>query len=443
MRPVFPALWLAPRGLWALVILGVLLALAAVVPAMVVAFVAGVALLAGAIAADVVLGPTAQALRIVREPLGYLALARPARARYVLENRSRSALRVGIVESPAARIAFEEPMLFARVDGFARATVEQTFVPRERGATHFGTLYLAVENRIGVLRRRFAAPADVEVRVYPNLSAVESSGVLARRNTLLEAGLRKLWLRGVGNEFESLREYAAGDAFRNVDWKASARRGRLMVAQYEVERSQQVIVALDAGRLMYPRIGGARKFDYALTAALSVARVASELDDAVGLVVYGARERLHVAPRRGTAHHAALVRVACDLQPEFEEPDYEAAFANLRRRYPKRSLVVAFTDFFDPLASQTVLTALGALAPRHLVICVLMNDAAIERALAHAPSNAHDAYRASAAFTLQDERAAAIAALRTRGIIVVDVPAPRLTVALLDAYLEVKARGRL
>ena len=443
MKPAFPALWLGPRGLWALAALAVLLGLAAVFPAALIAFVAGVAVVLGATAADLALGPAARNLRVTREPLGYLALDRAARASYVIENRSASALRMWIAETPADRLAFAQPLLAASVGRATRTTVEQTVHPRERGRVHLGSLYLAVENRIGILRRRFAVDAGVETRIYPNLSAVESAGVLARRSTLLELGLRKLRLRGVGNEFESLREYADGDAFRNVDWKASARRGRLMVAQYEVERSQQVIVALDAGRLMYPRIDGARKFDYALTAALSVARVASQLDDAVGLVAYGARERLNIAPRRGSAHQATLVRVACDLQPAFEEPDYEAAFSNLRRRYAKRSLIVAFTDFFDPLASQTVLAALSSLAPRHLVMCLLMNDAAIERALAHAPATPRDAYRASAALALRDERAAAIALLRARGIIVIDVPASRLTVALLDAYLDVKARGRL
>src|SRR4029077_15517649 len=111
-----------------------------------------------------------------------------------------------------------------------------------------------------------------------------------------------------------LREYAAGDPFRAVDWKATARRGRLMVVQHEVERSQQVIVALDAGRLMHARIGPQRKFDYALTAGLSVARIAQIAGDGVGLIAFAAHPLLDVAPRRGAAHHAALVRAAYDLQ---------------------------------------------------------------------------------------------------------------------------------
>ena len=281
------------------------------------------------------------------------------------------------------------------------------------------------------------------MRVLPDLSAVEGYGTLAKRSTLLDAGLRRLRLRGVGSEFESLRDYQPGDAFRLVDWKATARRGHLMVTNYDVERSQNVVIALDCGRLMTPRIGTQRKFDYALTAGLSVARIAQAADDNVGLVAFAAKLLLSIPARRGAAHYRALAQAAFDLQPRFEEPDYETVFTQLRRTYARRSLIVLFTDIFDPVTSAAVLAALGSLVPRHLPLCVLMNDTAIARALDEEPRTVSGAYRTAVAMTLADERAKAIAVLRSRGIIVVDVPADRLTVALLDAYLDVKARGLL
>jgi uncharacterized protein (DUF58 family) len=443
VRRVFPPIWPSARGIWLLLALCALLALWSVVPLAIVPLVIAAAVTAALVAADLALGPSTRALSLRREPVGFVALRRTAEVTYVLENRSGSALRAGALESPVALLDFARPELDVRVGPRSRATFSQAFVPLERGTARFRTIYCWTENAIGVLRRRFAADEAADVRVFPDLSAVAGYGNLARRRTLLEAGLRKLRLRGVGTEFESLREYAAGDAFRSVDWKASARRGRLMVAQHEVERSQQVIVALDAGRLMYPRIGPQRKFDYALTAALSVARVAQIAGDGVGLVAFAARPLANIAPRRGAAHHAALVRTVYDLQPVFEEPDYEAVIAGIGACYTKRSLVIMFTDLFDPVASATVLGSLALLVPRHLVMCVLMNDAAIARALAREPATPREAYRASVAMTLADERRAAIAILRSRGIIVIDVPAQDLTVALLDAYLDVKARSLL
>ena len=443
MRPVFPAVWLSARGVWALLGLATLLAIASVVPALFYAFAAGCVAFAALACADILAGPSPGALRIARRALPPLALGRAERATYDIENRAPLAVRLGIVETPVRAIAFAADVAVARAPARSATVATLAFEPRERGRVRFGALYVWVENRIGLLRRRYRIDASEDARVFPDLSAVVGYGSLAKRSTLIDAGLRRLRLRGTGNEFESLREYAAGDGFRLVDWKATARRGRMMVVQHEIERSQNVIVALDCGRLMTPRIGRERKFDYALTAALSVARVAQGASDNVGLVAFGARPILDIAPRRGAAHVRALAQAIYDVQPRFEEPDYETTFAALRRRHTKRSLIILFTDIIDPVTSAAVLAGLQTLVPHHLALCVLMNDAALAAALDTVPATAAAAYRATVAMTLSDERARCVATLRSRGIIVVDVPAPQLTLALIDAYLDVKARGRL
>ncbi len=442
-RAVIPPIWLAPRGVAAILVLALVLAFASAFPALLGVVYVFTAILVATLAADAVLGPSRRSLGIVRRPVPPLALARSATFEYEVRNRSALAIRVAILEPSLEILAFARDTTIVRVPARAEATATLAVVPLERGRTHLGAFYAWIENDIGLLRRRVRIDASEDVRVFPDLSAVETSGTLARRSTLIDAGLRRLRKRGSGSEFESLREYMPGDGFRFVDWKATARRGRMMVAQYDVERSQNVIVALDCGRLMTPRIGAARKLDYALTAALSVARIAQAASDNVGLVAFAAKPLLDIAPRRGAAHVNALAQASFDLQPRFEEPDYETVFTELRRRHAKRSLVILFTDIFDPVTSAAVLAGLGSLVPRHVAMCVLMNDAAIERALAEPPATVHDAYRTSVAMTLSDERAKSIALLRSRGIIVVDVPASKLTVALMDAYLDVKARGLL
>jgi uncharacterized protein (DUF58 family) len=443
MRPVFPALWLSLRGVWLLLAVALIVAFASVVPLLIpVATLAGAAYLAF-LAVDVALGPRSKSLRLTRKAAGFVSLRHPAALHYVLENRSAAGIRVGILETPVETFAFAADVVEATLGPRAFSEVESPFEPRERGLVHLGAIYCWVENRLGLLRRRYRVEAAEDVRVFPDLSAIERYGRLARRSTLLDQGLRKLRLRGAGAEFESLREYLPGDGFRSVNWKATARRGRMMVEQYEVERSQNVLVLLDAGRLMMPRIGPQRKFDYALTAALSVASIAQAAGDNVGLTAFAAKPLLAIAPRRGAAHVDALTRASYDLQPRLEEPDYETTFTQLKQRYSKRSLVVLFTDIFDPATSAAVLSGLGLLVRRHLVMCVLMNDAAIASALETTPRSPREAYRTSVAMSLAAERERSIASLRSRGTIVVDVPAPRLTVALLDAYLDVKVRGRL
>ena len=372
-----------------------------------------------------------------------LSLARREAFAYEIVNRTNTERRIALVEAPAERLAIDLAEARAVLPPRARATVRIGVVPRERGRTALRSFHARILSRFGIveLRRTFRAP--VALRVLPDLSALDRSGDLVARTKLIESGLRRLRRRGSGGEFASLREYTPDDAFRSIDWKASARRGKPMVVQYEVERAQQIVVALDAGRLMSARLGDRRKLDYAVAAALAIAAMARLAADRVGVVAFAGNVLARVAPGSGTEHSAKLADVLSDLEPRFEEADYERAFVEIEQSLRRRSLVVLFTDLFDPVASSTVLGAAKLLTTRHLVLVVLMNDAAIAQALRRTPRESDDAYRAAVAATLSDERARAVATLRDRGILVVDVPAAELTVALLDAYVDVKTRGLL
>ncbi len=397
--------------------------------------------LAGVGIADALIGPRRRDITIAREPLEHLSLRRTTTLRYRVVNRSAAAIRYQLVDTPVSLLRIPEAPASGMVGPRRQAIAQIEALPVERGDARLGRIYASIETPLGLIRRRWIVDAAMDVRVFPDLSAVERYGMLARQGRLIEAGFRKLRLRGGGGEFDSLREYVPDDAFRAIDWKATARRAKLMVAQYDVERSQHVMLVLDAGRLMTPRIGDQRKFDYAVTAALSVASIASLADDKVGLLAFARDVIEHIPPRSGLRHANGLTQRIYDVQPRFEESDYEGAFAYLRRRQPKRSLVVVFTDMFDPVASATVLGHLSMLSPRHLVVCVLMNDEAIESAVSADAPDVHDAYRASVAFSLLAERRKAAAMLATRGVAVIDVPASALTTSLINAYVEIKSRA--
>jgi uncharacterized protein (DUF58 family) len=285
-------------------------------------------------------------------------------------------------------------------------------------------------------------PGVAPIRVLPDLGALER-GDLAARVRAVDAGLRRLRRRGAGTEFESLREYAAGDAFRDIDWKATARRGSVMVAQHEVERSRHVIVAIDAGRLMAARLGDRRKLDYAVSAALGLAGLARRAADRVGIHAFAGTTLAAVPPASGAAHATAILEALADIEPQPAESDYERAALEIRRTVRKRSLIVVFTDLFDPVESSRLLGALAVLVRRHVVLVALMNDGAISDALAARPRDVSGAYRAAIATALLGERARSVAALRATGMLVVDVPARDLALATLDAYLMVKTRGSI
>ena len=441
-RPRLP-LWFAPHFYYAGAAIVVLLATSPMLrPLLYVAILGAIGLLAATIL-DLAVGPPRRELHLTREPAEHFALRVNAQLSYALENRSRRLVRAAVMEAPVRTLRFDEDQAFFDAPPRARATAVRPVTPIARGADAFGTMYLWYDNAVGLLRRRVEVPADRAFRVYPDLSAVERYGKLHARNRLVEAGLRRMRLRGQGTEFESLRDWATGDAFRTIDWKATARRGRVMVAQHEVERSQNVMIALDCGRLMTPRLGQQRKFDYAVTSALSLASIAGLSNDKVGLLAFARDIIAASAPRATRSSLVHLSELTYDLEPRFEESNYATAFAYLRGHLHKRSLVVFFTDVIDPVAQSSVLAELGTLARRHVVVCVFMNDAAVTGALTDVPQTAPQAYRAAVALGLDRERRVAAATLARAGIVAIDVPAAKLTTSLIDEYLRIKQRGLL
>jgi uncharacterized protein (DUF58 family) len=443
MNKLWLRAWVTSRFLWGLAAIALLLALSPGVPAFVALAVVIAAALAAATIADAVLGPPPAMLRITRMRPEHFALGVRAELTYEVENRSSRPIRLGVIEAPVRTLRFEIDDLAATIPPSSRTTLARSVVPAYRGADELRTLYVWYENPLGLIRRRLRAAASQPIRVFPDLAAVERYGKLHLRNRTIEAGLRRMKLRGAGTEFESLREWSDGDAFRSIDWKATARRGKLMVAQHEVERSQNVLLLLDCGRLMTPRIDTSRKLDYAVTAALSLATIAGLASDRVGLVAFARDILATSAPRSTRASVAQLADALYGLEPRFEESNYPRAFGYLRHHLHKRSLIVFLTDVIDPIAQVTVMAQVGALAKHHLLICVFMNDAAVSDALNHAPETITDAYRANVAVALANERRLAKTMLERAGVIVIDVPAKKLTTALIDEYLRVKRRGLL
>ncbi|GAC1389127.1 MAG: hypothetical protein NVSMB31_04600 [Vulcanimicrobiaceae bacterium] len=174
-----------------------------------------------------------------------------------------------------------------------------------------------------------------------------------------------------------------------------------------------------------------------------MATIAGLASDKIGFVAFASDILFASAPRSSKIALAQASEYMYDLEPRFEEPDYARAFSYVRSHLHKRSLIMLFTDMFDPVASTTILSQIATLAKRHLVLCVFMNDAAIDSALQSVPQSTLDVYRASVAATLADERRAARTTLGKFGVRVVDAPAAKLNVALIDAYLDVKARALL
>jgi uncharacterized protein (DUF58 family) len=309
-----------------------------------------------------------------------------------------------------------------------------------RGALAMTAFHLRYASRWGLAERQVRIDLPAEIRVYPGVRAVAQSARWLRRGRHVESGLRRSRRRGEGTSFESLREYVRGEDPRHVDWKASAKHAKLIARHYEVERNQSVMLLVDCGRWMTGDVGGMTRLDHVLEASVLIAHVAAARDDRVGLLAFADEVLAFVPPTKGRAAVDAILAATFRIEPRLVESDYAGAFAHLAAKHRKRSLVVLFTDVLSRDASKAVVDECVRSVRRHLPLAVTLRDAGLDAVANAVPVNAAAAYRQAAAEELLLEREQALAVMRRAGIQVVDTGARSLGPAVVERYLDAKAR---
>lgn len=395
--------------------------------------------------ADGFLLPPAETFGVERLAPERMALETTNEIRLRVRNTGTLAAWMELRETPPDGIANDlpdTPFQF-EVPANGRHAAVYHLTPAERGDFQFGEVYLRIQGKLGLVQRVFRYDLPQPIRVYPNLAEIAKFALLARKNRLQQAGIRAARLQGAGREFESLRDYLPDDEMRRIDWKASARRGKLVARQYEVERAQTVLLLIDAGRTMLAEIDGVQKIEYAINAALLLAYVATQTDDKIGLLVFSDHVHTYLPPRKGRGQVFAIMEALYNVKATLTEPDYTGAMAYLRARWRRRSLVVAFTDVWDADSSRLTISELALLQPTHLVAAVMLLDTKLLRASGQGISTPEAAYEKATAMQVLDDRRKALAALSQRGVLVVDSPAEKLSADLVNRYLEVKERQML
>ncbi len=363
---------------------------------------------------------------------------------------------VTLREQPPANFELDQPLVFARELGPAASpSVTYHVQPPRRGDAQFGDLYLRIEGPLRLVRRTFRQRNTwQEVRVYPNLRELRRYDLLVRRGLEAQAAGRPVRVAGASTEFERVREYLPDDEFRRINWKATARRGQPLVNQYEAERSQNLVLLLDAGRSMAALadppvddeerpVAALTKLDRALNTALLLAHVASQRGDRVALLAYADDVRVFVPPQRGRRALLSTVHALYNLSAEPVEPDHGRAFDFLAQRNLRRSLVVLFTDLADGESSAVLAAHVRRAARQHMVVCVTLADPNLRRPAEARPTDGRSLYEKMVAQQLLNDRAAVLASLAAHGVRTVDADAESINPKLISAYLELKARARI
>ena len=324
------------------------------------------------------------------------------------------------------------------------ATLRHHLIPQSRGDATLGDHFIRFPTRWGLWIREERYPAHEKLKVYPDLATIRSYELLSRKHRQY-ALVRASSLRGGESEFSRLRDYTKDDNYRFVDWKATARRGKLTAREYQLESDQNIVLVLDAGRLMTAETRGLAQFDHALNACLLLAHVAGRGGDRVGLLCFDERVKLFMPVQAGPQTSQRIAQQTYSLHPSLTDSSFATGLAPLHSRLRQRSLIVLFTQLSDDSAVHELAVQVRLLAKKHLVLIVVLEDADLTACMGDAgdTSSGRDLYDKGAAAELLSWKARALEVLRQNGALLIGVDASELTPRLINRYLDLKARRAL
>lgn len=370
------------------------------------------------------------------------ALSTPAEIRIELRNLGEIYYTTAQDDVPAS-LRRAPPELHFQTDRWGEARSVYQVEPWQRGDLHLGPLFLHCQSRWRIAECWLRADLEQTIRVYPNLGEAKRHMLYLLRSRQIELERRLTRRRGLGREFESLREYRDGDELRDVCWTATARRAKLITRQYQIERSQAVCLVVDAGRLLRGRVGKLQKLDFSVNAALTLAHVAQYSGDRVALLAYGRRVQQQLGPGRGSLHMRTLVEQLSLVHSEVAEADHVRAARVLLGMQKRRSLVVWITDLAETAMTPEVIQAALQIARRHLLLFISFSEPQVLELLARAPENPLDMYRVMAAQEMSHRRELLLRRLRDQGAFALEMPPDQVSTAVVNQYLEIKDRGLL
>jgi uncharacterized protein (DUF58 family) len=362
--------------------------------------------------------------------------------------------------------------LTGEVKAFPRdaARLKLECMPNTRGDVRLGKIYLRYSGGLKLVERWAEADVEQEIRVYPPMErSPEDTKLYLLRIRQIALQKRRLRLRGLGREFESLREYQRGDEVRNIAWPATARRGKLITREFTTERSQQVWIVIDAGRLSrtgiaikahgsraHAQASGERavafgdddplmitQLDQSTGAAVALAQAVMQAGDKAGLLVYGQKIQQQLLPASGTGHLRQVVDALSQAHAETGEANHLSAAARLKHMQRRRGLILWITELADSARRPEVVDAALDLARRHLVVLVVLGNPELAAMAARQPQNVSQMYVATAAEEILERRRSLLATLRAQGVLVVETSPEHVKADAINEYLEVKAQGLL
>jgi uncharacterized protein (DUF58 family) len=322
-----------------------------------------------------------------------------------------------------------------------RRTLRYTVRPTRRGEYTFGAVNVFVTSPLSLVERYIRQDAETAVPVYPSFLQMRAYELMAASNRLEEMGVKPVRQLGHTMEFDHIREYVVGDDRRAVNWKATARRGDLMVNEYRDERAQPVYCVINAGRVMEMPFDGLTLLDHSINASLALARIALMKQDRAGLVAFSDEIGPVLPAQQADGHIRTFQEQLYQLDTNFREADYARLATYVRTRLQRRGLLVLFTNFMTRSSLARQLPYLRALKQQHTVVVVFFENPKLSAQARARAQTVEDIYVKTMAERFVREKEEVVRTLRQNGCYAVHSPPQQLSTRTLNQYLELKARG--
>lgn len=359
----------------------------------------------------------------------------------VLENQYLFPVRISVIDELPFQFQVRDKEFKLNIDSGKSKTIEYDLRPVKRGEYSFGAVNVFVKSPIGFVQRRYRFSQDMMVPVYPSFMQMRKYELLAISNQLTDAGIKKIRRRGNNAEFEQIKEYVAGDDYRTINWKATARKNKLMINQYQDEKSQQVYSAIDMGRIMRMPFEGLSLLDYAINSSLVISNIAMLKQDKAGIITFSNRVQAILPADRRNAQLRKILELLYNQKTGYLESDYEHLYATIKTKINQRSLVLLYSNFESLSGLQRQIKYIRRLAKDHLLVVIFFENTELRSFIEKPARSTEEIYNKTIAEKLAYEKKLIVKELEKYGIQSILTAPQQLSVNTINKYLELKARG--
>jgi uncharacterized protein (DUF58 family) len=359
----------------------------------------------------------------------------------VIENRYLFPTRLKVIDELPFQFQSRNIEFDLSIDSGKRKTLQYIVRPVKRGEYDFGAVNIYTRSPIGFISKRFRFSQDMIVPVYPSFIQMRKYELLAISNQLRDSGIKKIRRIGNNSEFEQIKEYVSGDDYRTINWKATARKNKLMINQFQDEKSQQVYSVIDMGRVMRMPFEGLSLLDYAINASLVISNIAMLKQDKAGIITFSHKVQTILPADRRNAQLQKILDVLYNQKTGYLESKYENLYASIKTKINQRSLLLLYTNFESLSGLQRQLKYFRKIAKDHLLVVIFFENTELRSFLDKPATTTEDVYNKIIAEKFSYEKKLITKELEKYGIHSIFTAPQKLSVNTINKYLELKARG--